>query len=103
VFIEWKNVFNMHSFDRFVYSKRVGNPSYFFASIVLKTKIGPLTFLLLGKAKQEFDVLTTLLPRLVPLYETVLKKLSQLGAQWIQVDEPVLVKDLEPNVVEAVK
>jgi len=65
--------------------------------------IGPLTFLLLGKAKQEFDVLTTLLPRLVPLYETVLKKLSQLGAQWIQVDEPVLVKDLEPNVVEAVR
>jgi len=65
--------------------------------------IGPLTFLLLGKAKQQFDRVATLLPKLLPLYVTVLQKLSALGAKYIQIDEPVLVKDLSASEVEAFK
>jgi len=56
--------------------------------------LGPLTFLLLGKAKGSFDKLSVLLPQLVPLYVQVLKKLAQLGAQWVQIDEPYLIYDL---------
>jgi len=56
--------------------------------------IGPLTFLLLGKAKENFDKLSTLLPTLVPLYVQVLKKLADLGATWVQIDEPYLIYDL---------
>jgi 5-methyltetrahydropteroyltriglutamate--homocysteine methyltransferase len=64
---------------------------------------GPITFLSIGKAKQAFDKIATLLPKLVPLYVTVLQKLSALGAKYIQIDEPVLVKDLEPSVLDAFK
>lgn len=63
--------------------------------------IGPLTFLLLGKEKQDFDKVEVLLPRLLPQYVAVLQKLATLGAKWIQLDEPALVKDLTPSDLEA--
>jgi 5-methyltetrahydropteroyltriglutamate--homocysteine methyltransferase len=55
--------------------------------------IGPLTFLLQGKcAGEEFDRLE-LMDALVDVYAEVLSELGRLGAEWVQIDEPVLVED----------
>src|SRR5436190_1371199 len=55
--------------------------------------IGPLTLLLQRKcASEEFDRLELLDP-LVEVYAEVLGELGRLGAQWVQIDEPVLVED----------
>jgi 5-methyltetrahydropteroyltriglutamate--homocysteine methyltransferase len=56
--------------------------------------LGPVSYLLLGKAKGgDFDTLS-LLPRLLPIYAEVLRSLARAGATWVQVDEPCLVLDL---------
>ena len=56
--------------------------------------IGPLTYLWLGKAKGgEFDKLD-LLDRLLPLYGQIFQRLAELGVEWVQIDEPILVLDL---------
>ncbi|KAJ3166488.1 hypothetical protein HDU88_003357 [Geranomyces variabilis] len=57
--------------------------------------IGPISFLRLGKAAKghNFDPIS-LLDKLVPVYETLLKELVAAGAQWVQLDEPVLTFDL---------
>jgi 5-methyltetrahydropteroyltriglutamate--homocysteine methyltransferase len=66
-------------------------------SLGILTKVvllGPITFLLLGKARgTNFDRLA-LLPRLLPVYEQVVSNLAALGATWVQFDEPILVTDL---------
>jgi len=57
--------------------------------------IGPLTYLFLGKGREEgFDRLT-LLDRLLPVYVEILQKLAAQGAHWIQLDEPILALDLD--------
>ncbi len=57
--------------------------------------LGPVTFLKLAKpVGGEFDPLT-LLPKLLPVYEEVLKALAEAGADWVQIDEPCLVLDLD--------
>ncbi|MDN6862960.1 MULTISPECIES: 5-methyltetrahydropteroyltriglutamate--homocysteine S-methyltransferase [Pseudomonas] len=56
--------------------------------------IGPLTYLWLGKAKGgEFNKLD-LLDRLLPLYGQIFQRLAELGVEWVQIDEPILVLDL---------
>ncbi len=59
--------------------------------------LGPISFLLLGKARDErgheFNPLV-LLPGLLPVYESLLQQLSRLGARWVQLDEPALALDL---------
>jgi 5-methyltetrahydropteroyltriglutamate--homocysteine methyltransferase len=55
--------------------------------------IGPLTYLHLGKSKDDSDRLA-LLPRLLPLYAEMLDRLADQGAEWVQIDEPALVTDL---------
>jgi 5-methyltetrahydropteroyltriglutamate--homocysteine methyltransferase len=63
--------------------------------------VGPISLLLLGKSSHpEFDPLT-LLEQLVPIYATVLERLAQLGATWVQIDEPCLVLDLSPAARQA--
>src|SRR5207248_11668950 len=55
--------------------------------------IGPVTFLLLGKARTaRFDRLT-LLDALLPVYAEVLSRLAAAGATWVQLDEPCLALD----------
>jgi len=62
----------------------------------VKTKtvlIGPFTFLELArytgaKTKEDFA------QSIADVYCCVIEKLSKLGAEWIQIDEPYLVKDL---------
>ncbi|MDY7066958.1 5-methyltetrahydropteroyltriglutamate--homocysteine methyltransferase [Pseudomonas extremaustralis] len=56
--------------------------------------IGPLTYLWLGKAKGgDFDKLE-LLERLLPLYGQIFQRLADMGVEWVQIDEPILVLDL---------
>jgi 5-methyltetrahydropteroyltriglutamate--homocysteine methyltransferase len=58
--------------------------------------IGPVTFLLLGKARAaRFDRLA-LLDALLPVYAEVLERLVAAGATWVQLDEPCLVLDRTP-------
>ena len=58
--------------------------------------IGPVTFLLLGKARTaRFDRLT-LLDALLPVYADVLSRLAAAGATWVQLDEPCLALDRTP-------
>jgi 5-methyltetrahydropteroyltriglutamate--homocysteine methyltransferase len=57
--------------------------------------VGPLTYLYLGKIHDEgFDRLH-LLDRLIPVYIEGLKRLAAAGAEWIQIDEPILALDLD--------
>ena len=57
--------------------------------------IGPLTYLRLGKSTDAgFDPLA-LLDRLVPVYAEILGRLAAEGAEWIQIDEPILALDLD--------
>src|SRR5881296_1026230 len=59
--------------------------------------IGPVTFLLLGKARTaRFDRLT-LLDALLPVYAEVLSRLGAAGARWVQVDEPCLALTRSPE------
>ena len=56
--------------------------------------IGPLTYLALAKSKDGSEPLN-LLPRLLPVYSQLLEQLADGGAEWVQVDEPILVTDLD--------
>jgi len=65
--------------------------------------IGPVTFLALGKAKDpSFDKLT-LLDRLLPVYQRLLGMLKDAGADWVQLDEPVLALDMTPEQLSALE
>lgn len=63
--------------------------------------IGPVSYLLLGKEKEEGFHRLDLLDRLLPIYEKQLWTLQQEGAEWIQIDEPLLVTDLDEKAREA--
>lgn len=65
--------------------------------------IGPVTYLLLGKAKDEsFDPLT-LLNGLLPVYADVLRRLAANGSEWVQLDEPCLALDLSDAARQALR
>ena len=56
--------------------------------------LGPVSYLLLGKTRgTDFEPLS-LLPRLLAVYVETLRRLSEAGASWVQIDEPCLVLDL---------
>jgi 5-methyltetrahydropteroyltriglutamate--homocysteine methyltransferase len=55
---------------------------------------GPVTYLALGKTKDGSDKLS-LLPRLLPVYAELLATLGAAGAEWVQIDEPILVTELD--------
>ncbi|SFD04111.1 methionine synthase (B12-independent) [Chitinophaga sp. CF118] len=68
-------------------------------SIGIHTKpvlIGPVSFLLLGKIKDEQLQTADLLDQLLPVYIQLLQSLQKAGATWVQIDEPTLVSDLTP-------
>jgi 5-methyltetrahydropteroyltriglutamate--homocysteine methyltransferase len=60
--------------------------------------IGPVSFLLLSKMRQEGVSPLSLLDKLLPVYCELLTLLKEAGADWVQIDEPCLVLDLEPGV-----
>ncbi len=63
--------------------------------------IGPLTYLWLGKAHGEnFDRLA-LLEKLLPVYAEILQRLAEQGAEYVQLDEPILCTDLAADWLAA--
>lgn len=65
--------------------------------------LGPLSYLYLGKEVGEsFDRLA-LLPRLLSAYQSILAKLSKLGVEWVQIDEPILALELEDKWLNSFK
>jgi len=58
--------------------------------------VGPVTYLAIGKAKDDSDRLA-LLPRLLPVYAELLDTLAAQGVEWVQVDEPILVTELDAD------
>lgn len=56
--------------------------------------IGPVTYLSIGKSKDDSDKLS-LLDRLLPVYVQLLEMLAAEGVQWVQIDEPILVTELD--------
>jgi 5-methyltetrahydropteroyltriglutamate--homocysteine methyltransferase len=57
--------------------------------------IGPVTYLWLGKATDGSDKLL-LLPKLLAAYRELLAKLASEGFEWVELDEPALVTELDP-------
>ena len=57
--------------------------------------LGPVTYLLLGKSKDPTLEPLSLLRSLLPVYIEILRKLEAAGADWVQIDEPALVLDLD--------
>ncbi len=55
--------------------------------------LGPVTYLWLGKSKDGSDKLD-LLDDLLAVYAQLLSVLKNFGAEWVQIDEPVLVMEL---------
>ncbi|WP_018986431.1 5-methyltetrahydropteroyltriglutamate--homocysteine S-methyltransferase [Methylophilus methylotrophus] len=56
--------------------------------------IGPVTYLAIGKAKDDSDRLA-LLPQLLNVYTELLETLAAQGVEWVQIDEPILVTELD--------
>lgn len=65
--------------------------------------LGPVTFLKLGKAKDPSLDPLSLLGNLLPVYGEVLRRLAASGAEWVQIDEPCLVLDLDDGTRAALK
>ena len=56
--------------------------------------IGPVTYLLLGKEKEEGFHRIDLIEKLLPVYFEILQKLENENVEWIQFDEPFLALNL---------
>ncbi len=65
--------------------------------------LGPVTFLKLGKSKDASLDPLSLLGELLPVYIDVLRRLSANGAEWVQIDEPCLVLDLDEAARDALR
>ncbi len=80
----------MKAVDEFLEAKAAG-------IITRPVLIGPVTFLLLSKSTGDSSPLAEL-PRLLPVYIELLKRLHAAGARDIQLDEPALGLDLSDDV-----
>jgi len=65
--------------------------------------LGPVTFLMLGKSETETASPLSLLDRLLPVYLDILEKLAAAGADWVQVDEPILTTDIDAEAGAALR
>ncbi len=63
--------------------------------------LGPVSLLLLGKTHRPDLSPLHLLNDLLPVYEQVLGDLAVAGAEWVQMDEPCLVLDLDEEALSS--
>ncbi|MCS7051228.1 MAG: 5-methyltetrahydropteroyltriglutamate--homocysteine S-methyltransferase, partial [Thermomicrobium sp.] len=63
--------------------------------------LGPVSLLLLGKRWTQS--LGAHLEQLLPIYREVLERLATAGAEWVQLDEPVLVQDRTVEELQLVR
>ncbi|VAW13632.1 5-methyltetrahydropteroyltriglutamate--homocysteine methyltransferase [hydrothermal vent metagenome] len=80
-------LFSTKLLDEFKEAKRLG-------ILTKPVLIGPVSYLLLGKEKGEGFHRVELIENLLPVYIEILSQLEELGAQWVQFDEPFLALDL---------
>lgn len=64
--------------------------------------LGPVTYLWLGKSKDDTDKLD-LLEEIIAEYASLLKILKAAGIEWLQIDEPILVTELSREWQNALK
>lgn len=62
---------------------------------------GPVTYLLLGKEKESGFNRLELLDSLLPVYIGLLRQLEELGAEYVQIDEPFLNTDITDDIRNA--
>lgn len=65
--------------------------------------LGPVSYLLLGKPKSPGLRPLGLLDQVLAVYVEVIGRLESAGAEWIQIDEPVLAVDLDEDASAAFK
>ncbi len=65
--------------------------------------IGPVSFLLLSKGKDDDVDRLALLDQLLPVYQEILDQLQEIGAEWVQLDEPFLALNLDHQSQKAYK
>lgn len=58
--------------------------------------VGPVTYLAIGKAKDDSNKLA-LLPGILQAYAELLEVLADQGVEWVQIDEPILVTELNTD------
>ena len=81
-------IFNEHIFSEYNTAKlQLGEK----AKPVL---LGPVSYLLQGKEKEQGFERIDLIKKIVPVYVDIINRLRKQGAKWIQLDEPCLVLDL---------
>jgi 5-methyltetrahydropteroyltriglutamate--homocysteine methyltransferase len=88
------NLFSTKILDEFDEGKQQG-------ILTKPVMIGPVSFLLLGKEKEEGFHRIELIKNLLPVYIDILSQLKHAGAEWIQFDEPFLALDLSDREKEA--
>ncbi|HAO08363.1 MAG TPA: 5-methyltetrahydropteroyltriglutamate--homocysteine S-methyltransferase [Chryseobacterium sp.] len=86
-------LFSRKIINEFLYAKQVGIN----AKPVI---IGLLTYILLGKEKEEGFNKIELAQKILPVYIQILKELETHGAEYIQFDEPFLALDLDEKSKE---
>ncbi len=74
-----------------------------FGIITKPVIIGPVSYLLLGKEKEQGFNRIDLIKNLLPVYIDILKKLEKLNVEWVQFDEPYLTLDLNQKEKDAFK
>jgi len=88
-------LFSTKVIDEFYEAKQLG-------IITKPILIGPVSYLLLGKEKEEGFNRIDLIKNLLPVYIDLLRKLIKLDVQWVQFDEPFLSLDLNERERKAV-
>lgn len=63
--------------------------------------VGPVTWLSLGKTHDEGFSPLELLDAVLPVYAELLAILKTVGAEWVQIDEPILALDLDETQRES--
>ncbi|HEY9045494.1 MAG TPA: 5-methyltetrahydropteroyltriglutamate--homocysteine S-methyltransferase [Ohtaekwangia sp.] len=80
-------LFSTKVIDEFYEAKQLG-------ILTKPVLLGPVSYLLLGKEKEEGFDRIDLIKNLLPVYIDIVKRLDKLDVQWIQFDEPFLALDL---------
>ncbi|WP_066188357.1 MULTISPECIES: 5-methyltetrahydropteroyltriglutamate--homocysteine S-methyltransferase [Gracilibacillus] len=64
--------------------------------------VGPVTLIKLAKKYQTKDF-DHWIDQLLPLYQQVLQELAEAGAEWVQIDEPILGTNLSEKEISTVE
>jgi len=65
--------------------------------------LGPMSFLWLSKCRRTRPRPHAWLKKLLPVYEELLWRLAHAGADWVQIDEPILACDLPADAMRAME